>query len=46
MADTQTATGLRVQQWDDKFFTEYLNENPFSKYMGTDETASSRSRKT
>jgi len=39
MADTQTATGLRVQQWDDKFFTEFLNENPFSRYMGTDENS-------
>lgn len=37
MADTQTATGLRVQQWDDKFFKEYLTENRFAESMGTDE---------
>src|ERR1051325_1900362 len=39
MADTPVATGLTVQQWDDKFFTEYLTENRFSTEMGTDEAS-------
>jgi N4-gp56 family major capsid protein len=37
MADTIVATGLTVQQWDDKFFTEYLTENRFEGEMGTAE---------
>ena len=37
MADTRAATGLTVQQWDDKFFTEYFQENRFSDLMGTNE---------
>ena len=37
MADTIVATGLTVQQWDDKFFTEYLTENRFEGEMGTSE---------
>lgn len=32
---TTAATGLTVQQWDDKFFREYLGWNRFAKYMGT-----------
>ncbi len=39
MADTNVATGLTVQQWDDKFFTEYLTENRFNGEMGTDESS-------
>lgn len=39
MADTIAAAGLTVQQWDDKFYTEYVRENRFKKYMGTDEMA-------
>lgn len=39
MADTNVATGLTVQQWDDKFFTEYLTENCFAGEMGTDEAS-------
>ena len=39
MADTVNATGLRVQQWDDKFFQECVRENRFAPYMGTDENA-------
>jgi N4-gp56 family major capsid protein len=39
MADTLTATGLRVQQWDDDFFTEYVRENRFKPYMGTNENS-------
>jgi hypothetical protein len=46
MADTTPATGLVVQQWEDKFFTEYLHDGGFKSLMGTDETRSSRSRKT
>ena len=30
MADSFVATGLTVEQWDDKFFTEYLTENRFA----------------
>lgn len=37
MADTRAASGLTPQQWDDKFFTEYYQENRFSDLMGTDE---------
>jgi N4-gp56 family major capsid protein len=33
------ATGLTVQQWDDRFFREYLQENVFRPYMGTDESS-------
>jgi N4-gp56 family major capsid protein len=39
MADTNAASGLTVQQWDDKFFTEYLTENRFSGEMGTNEAS-------
>lgn len=34
MAQTKAATGLTVQQWDNKFFREYLGNNPFKRYMG------------
>lgn len=34
MAYTTAATGLTPQQWDDKFFREYLGNNPFKNYMG------------
>lgn len=37
MTDTTAATGLTVKQWDDKFFQEYVRENRFKPYMGTDE---------
>lgn len=37
MADTSSATGLTVQQWDDKFYVEYLNQNVFKPYMGRGE---------
>lgn len=30
MADTRAATGLTVEQWDDKFFVEDIQENVFS----------------
>lgn len=39
MADSTVATGLTVQQWDDKFFMAYLQENRFKRYMGTDENS-------
>ena len=39
MADTSVATGLTVQQWDDKYFREYLGWNKFAKYMGTSENS-------
>ena len=35
MADSSAATGLTVQQWDSKFFTEAINENVFKPFMGT-----------
>lgn len=39
MADTTPATGLVVQQWEDKFFTEYLHDGGFKALMGTSETS-------
>ena len=39
MTDTSVATGLRVQEWDDKFFTEYIQHNLFKSDMGTDENS-------
>lgn len=36
MADTVVASGLRAQQWDDKFFTEYLTENRYFNAMSRD----------
>lgn len=39
MADTSVATGLTVQQWDDKFFTEYLQNNRFTRYYGRSENS-------
>jgi N4-gp56 family major capsid protein len=39
MADTSVATGLTVQQWDDEFFMEYVQENPFARYFGTNENS-------
>lgn len=37
MADTSAATGLTAQQWDDKFFVEYVNQSVFKPYMGKSE---------
>lgn len=34
MAETAVPSGLTVQQWDDRYFTEYLNRNWFKKFMG------------
>lgn len=38
MATTSAATGLTVEQWDDKWFAEHLRNHPYSAYMGTKET--------
>ncbi|MEY2961955.1 MAG: hypothetical protein RLZ60_1785 [Pseudomonadota bacterium] len=35
MAETAIPSGLTVQQWDSRYFTEYLNSNFFKQYMGT-----------
>lgn len=35
MAETQVPSGLTVQQWDSDYFTQYLNQSFFKKFMGT-----------
>ena len=35
MADTTVPTALQVEQWDDKFWMEYIQEGPFKALMGT-----------
>lgn len=37
MTDTTPATGLVVQQWEDKFFREYIQTSVFKSLMGSDE---------
>jgi len=39
MADTRVSTGLTVEQWDSKYFTEYLTENRYAGEMGTNENS-------
>ena len=39
MTETTAATGLTVQQWDDKFFVEHVQQNRFASEMGTDENS-------
>ena len=39
MAETSVPEGLTVEQWDDKYYTEYLNQNWFKKFMGTGSNA-------
>ena len=39
MTDTTVATGLKVAQWDELFFREYLTQNRFAESMGADENA-------
>lgn len=39
MADTRVASGLTVEQWDDKYFTDYLTENRYAGEMGTNENS-------
>jgi len=34
MADTRASAGLTVQQWDDQFFVEYVQDSLFAPYMG------------
>lgn len=37
--ETVARSGLTPQQWDDQFFMEYVRENRFKRYMGTDENS-------
>ena len=39
MADTTAATGLTPQQWDNKFFVQYIDEGGFKSMMGTDDAS-------
>lgn len=39
MTDTTAATGLTVQQFDDKFFVEHVQQNIFAPEMGSNENA-------
>jgi N4-gp56 family major capsid protein len=39
MADTIVPSALRVKQWDDNYFVEYIRGNKLAKYMGTDENS-------
>ena len=39
MADTRAASGLTVEQWDDNYFMEYVQESVFKPYMGMGETS-------
>lgn len=39
MANTTVPAGLTVQQWDDMYFTDYVNQNFFKKFMGTGQNA-------
>jgi len=39
MADTLVPSALRVKQWDDNYFTEYIRGNRLARYMGTDENS-------
>lgn len=39
MAETIAPPGLTPQQWDDKFFREYVRANRFRRYMGTTENS-------
>jgi N4-gp56 family major capsid protein len=34
MADTRAASGLTVQQWDEEFFVEYIDDVDFADIMG------------
>jgi hypothetical protein len=35
VAETLVGTNLKVKQWETEFYTEYLRQNRFSRYMGT-----------
>jgi len=39
MANTSATPGLTPQQWDDKYFSEYFQENRFAGEMGTEENS-------
>jgi N4-gp56 family major capsid protein len=39
MAETRNSTAIEVKQWSAKFFMEWVRENLFKRYMGTDEGA-------
>lgn len=39
MANTTSAAGLQVQRWDDRFFSEFIQQNRFKPYMGTSESS-------
>jgi N4-gp56 family major capsid protein len=39
MADTTVPTALQVEQWEAKFFTQYLHDGGFKALMGTNENA-------
>ncbi len=39
MTETTAATGLTVEQWDDKFFVEHVQGNRFAGEMGKDENS-------
>jgi len=39
MANTLAIAGLTPQQWDDKFFTNYIQKNRFSSEFGTSENS-------
>ncbi len=39
MATTNVSSALRVTQWAEDFFEEYVRENQFSPYMGTSENS-------
>lgn len=39
MTDTSVPTALQVEQWEDKFFTEYLHDGGFKPLMGKSENA-------
>ena len=39
MADTRAIANLTPEQWDDKYFTEYLTENRYAGEMGTSENS-------
>ena len=39
MADTTIPTNLTVQQWDSKFFTQYIHDGRFKELQGTDENS-------
>jgi N4-gp56 family major capsid protein len=39
MADTRAIANLTPEQWDEKFFTEYLTDNRYAGEMGTNENS-------